>query len=222
METENKEKKKGMSKKAKNMLYSIIALVIIIGVGVWGVMYWQDNTYFTTQNAKVTAKTYTITPSVPGKLVRYNLKEGDVVKKDEVIGRIDTGAYLKSPVDGTVIKSNVTEDQLVAQTTVVAVVADTADVYIGANIEETDIIKIQKGQTVFVNLDAYPNKKFEAVVSEIESATQNSLTGGNQGISTSGTFTKVTQVIPVKIRLIDNTDLSKILGTNATIKIKLR
>lgn len=220
---ESTEKKKGMSRKAKNVLFSIIALIIIIGVGIWGYTYWQSNTYFTTQNAKVTAKTYAITPSVAGKLVRYSLREGDVVKKDGIIGRIDTGAYLKSPIDGTVIKSNVIEGQLVAQTTVVCIVADISDAYIGANIEETDIIKIKVGQRVAVNLDAYPNKSFEAVVSEIEPAAQNSLTGGNQSISTGGTFTKVTQVIPVKIKLDgNNADLAKILGTNATVKIKLR
>lgn len=220
---ENTEKKKGMSRKAKNAVFSIIALIIIIGVGIWGYIYWQGNTYFTTQNAKVTAKTYSVTPTVAGKLVRYSLKEGDVVKKDQIIGRIDTGAYLKSPIDGTVLKSNAIEGQLVAQTTVVCIVADAANAYIGANIEETDIIKIKVGQRVLVNLDAYPNKKFEAVVAEIEPAAQNSLTGGNQSISTGGTFTKVTQVIPVKIKLDgNNADLAKILGTNATIKIKLR
>ncbi|MDR1205955.1 MAG: secretion protein HlyD, partial [Peptococcaceae bacterium] len=59
-------------------------------------------------------------------------------------------------------------------------------------------------------------------VSEIESATQAALTGANTGLTTSGTYSKVTQLIPVKIRLNEDLDLTQILGTNAEIKIKLR
>ncbi len=40
--------------------------------------------------------------------------------------------------------------------------------------------------------------------------------------TTSGTYTKVTQLIPVKIRLVENLNLADIIGTNATVKIRIK
>ena len=40
--------------------------------------------------------------------------------------------------------------------------------------------------------------------------------------TTSGTYTKVTQLIPVKIKLLDDIDLADIIGTNATVKIRIK
>ena len=141
---------------------------------------------------------------------------------DEVIGRVENGPYLKSPVDGEVVKCGAVLNQLVSPTSVVAVVADTSQLYVGANIEETDIGKIQEGQEVDVSLDAYPGQKFPGRVSRIEPVTQTALTGNAMSYSTSGTYTKVTQLIPVRITLDGAVDLADIIGTNATVKIKIR
>ena len=48
------------------------------------------------------------------------------------------------------------------------------------------------------------------------------LTGSATSFTTSGTYTKVTQLIPVKIKLLDNVDLADIIGTNATVKIRIK
>ncbi|MDR1206716.1 MAG: efflux RND transporter periplasmic adaptor subunit, partial [Peptococcaceae bacterium] len=192
--------KKKMSRKTKNIIAGAVAAAIFAGAGIWGYVYWQDHTYFETNNAKVASKTYNVAPSLAGALSRLTVKEGDLVKENEIIGRIDTGAYLRSPAQGKVVKIGAAENQLVAQTSVVAVIADTADVFILANIEETEISRVAAGQSVEVRLDAHRGKRFEGYVSEIESATQAALTGANTGLTTSGTYSKVTQLIPVKIR----------------------
>jgi multidrug resistance efflux pump len=45
--------------------------------------------------------------------------------------------------------------------------------------------------------------------------------GNTMSYSTSGTYTKVTQTIPVKIDLRDRINLGSLIGTNATVTIQL-
>lgn len=209
-------------KKSHSVILLAVAAVIIIGLSVWYWFYWQSNTYFSTENAKVTAKLYTITPTTSGKLVKLNVKEGGAVRENEVLARVENGPFLKSPVDGQVVKSDVVLNQVVSPSNAVAVIADNANIYVGANIEETGIAKIKTGQSVTVTLDAYPGRKFKGRVGEIEQVTQSALSGNMTSFSTSGTYTKVTQLIPVRIDLDEDVALEGLIGTNATVKIKVR
>lgn len=213
-------KKKDTGK--KNVIFTAVAVLIMIGVGIWYYIYWQGNHYFETENAKVTSQLYSVSPTTAGKLVKYTVEEGSQVKENQIIGRVENGSYLRSPIDGEVVKSNVTLNQIVSPTSPAVVIADTGDIYVGANIEETDIIKVKEGQQVNVELDAFPGKSFKAHVSEIEQTTQTALTGNATSFSTSGTYTKVTQLIPVKIKIDDTVSLNGVIGTNAKVKIKIR
>jgi len=221
MEKEETGKKKGLNKKTKKTIGGILSLVILLCVILLIYFVWDGNTYFSTQNAKVNATTINIVPSSAGRLTRWTVKEGDTVTENEIIGRVENSTYLRSPINGRVVKSSVTVNQLVSQASVVGVIADTSDMFVQANIDETEIMKVKEGQKVSVKLDAFPHRTFMGVVEEIDMLTQDAL-GGVLNFTTSGTFVKTTKLIPVKIRLNDNIDLSLILGTNATIKIRLR
>ena len=221
MEKEETEKKKKLGKKAKKLIGIVITVVVLTGVSLLVYFFWTGTTYFSTQNAKVTATTINIVPSSAGRLTRWTVKEGDTVTENEIIGRVENSSYLRSPVNGRVVKSNATINQLVSQTTVIGVIADTSDMYIQANIDETSIMKVKEGQKVSVEMDAFPHRSFEGFVSEINMLTQDAL-GGSLSFSTSGTYVKITKLIPVKIRLIGDVDLAMVLGTNATVKVKLR
>jgi multidrug resistance efflux pump len=104
---------------------------------------------------------------------------------------------------------------------VILVVAETSDMYITANVEETNILKIHSGQSVSVFLDAY-GRSFDGYVDDINSVTLAKLSGSVTSFTTSGTYTKVTQLIPIKIKLLENVDLADIIGTNATVKIRIK
>jgi len=209
-------------KKKQNIIYVIIAIAIMIGVGIWYYFYWQNSNYFTTENAKVTTDLRSVVPLSSGRLVKLNIAEGSLVKENEVLGRLQNGSYLRSPINGQVVKSNVVLNQMVSPSTVAAIIADTSNIYIGANIEETDITKIKEEQQVLVKLDAYPGIDFKAHVSEITRVTQAALSGNVTSFNTSGTYTKVTQLIPIKIKMDDAVNLDGLIGTNATIKIVLK
>ncbi len=209
-------------KKGHSIILLVAAVVIVIGLSVWYGFYWQSNTYFSTENAKVTANLYTITPTTAGKLVKLNVKEGAAVRENEVLARVENGPFLKSPVDGQVVKSDVVLNQVVSPSNAIAVIAEGDNIYVGANIEETDIAKIKTGQSVTVMLDAYPGRRFKGHVEEIDQVTQSALSGNMTSFSTSGTYTKVTQLIPVRIDLDEDVALEGLIGTNATVKIKVR
>ena len=222
-ETEKKEtaKKKELSKKTKKLIAAVVTVVVLAGLCVAGYFLWDALTYYSTQNAKVSATMINIVPSGAGKLTRWTVKEGDIVTENEIIGRVENSSYLRSPVNGKVVKSNAILNQLVSPATLLGVIADTSDMYILANIEETAIMKVKEGGKVSVRLDAFPYRTFEGSVEQIDMLTSDAL-GGAMNLTTSGTFVKITKLIPVKIRLTENVDLAQVLGTNATVTIRVR
>ena len=133
---------------------------------------------------------------------------------------MDGGPYIKSPSNGKFIEVDAERGDYVLTTDVMGYVANTYDMY---NIKETDITKIKEGQSVKITLDAYGSRKFEGIVTQVNSITNNALTGQTTSFSTSGTYTKTTQLIPIKIKLV-NSDipLENIIGTNATVNIKVK
>ena len=76
---------------------------------------------------------------------------------------------------------------------------------------------------VKVTLDAYGSQKFEGIVTQVNSITNNALTGQTTSFSTSGTYTKQTHIITIKIKMVNSEiPLEKIIGTNATVNIKVK
>jgi len=78
---------------------------------------------------------------------------------------------LKSPMKGILLKKLVEEGSIVASGisattggTSIATVADVSKLYVEANVDETDIPKVRKGQTAEVSLTSGTQDKFKAVV----------------------------------------------------------
>lgn len=207
--------------KLKKIIYSVAIIVVILACSIGYYFYSRSTNYFTTDNAKVTAKMYPITPVTSGKVLEWNVSLGDLVKKDEILGRQEVLPYITSPVDGTIVKSDVVTNQVVGPTNQIAIVADTSNMYIGVNVEETDIAKIAVGQDVKVKIDAYSGKTFKGKVTEIDNTTQTYFSN-SLSLSTSGTYTKVTQLVPVKVTIENEEKLPMTLGMNAVVTIKVR
>lgn len=230
--------------KAKKIITTILGVVLVVGVCTGAYFFYESTNYYTTDNASVTANMINIMPAVSGNIATWDVHEGEKVKKGQVLGKVDVStlvnsnsinkdaletnadsilskAEIKSPIEGTIEKSNVLKGVTVSQANTVAVVADTSDFFIKANVEETDIFKIKVGQKVSVKIDAYPRKQFEGYVEMISPATQSAFSQISS-INTSGTFSKVTQLIPIKITLVNDGDLPMLIGMNATVKIKIK
>lgn len=206
---------------SKKIIYPALILLVIIGCSIGYYFYSANVLYFKTDNAKITSKMYTINPVTNGKILEWNVDVGDIVKKDQVLGRQEILPYITSPIDGTIVKNDVVENESVNAASPLATVADTNNLYVGVNIEETDIRKISVGQDVKITLDAYPHKKFKGKVTEIDNTTQTYFSG-TSSFSTSGTYTKVTQLVPVKVSIENDENLPLTLGMNTVVKIKLK
>jgi multidrug resistance efflux pump len=201
----------------------ILAAIVILlaGLGIAGYFIYEGTYYYQTDNAKVDTAVYQLTANANGKLMIMDVSQGDEVKAGQILARVEDGPYIKAPVDGTVIDVNMQQGDYATAADVIVVVAETSDMYITANVEETNILKIHKGQNVSVLLDAY-GSNFDGYVDYVNTVTSTKLTGSVNSFTTSGTYTKVTQLIPIKIRLFDDVDLADIIGTNATIKIRIK
>ncbi|MCG3168634.1 MAG: Multidrug export protein EmrA [Pseudomonadales bacterium] len=83
---------------------------------------------------------------------------------------------------------------------------DPADIWIDANIKETEIRHVAPGARVAIDVDAYPDRRFEGEVVRVGNAatSQFSLLPNT---NPSGNFTKVTQRLPVKISIAQSEDL---------------
>lgn len=205
----------------KKLILTILAAIIVIGAGTWFYFYTEGQKYYSTDNAKVMAELKNVVSTAGGELIKWDAEPNLLVKENQVIGRTSTGVDIKSPITGIVAKSNVVLNQTISPSATLAIVADVNDIYVQANIEETAVAKLAIGQEVQMKLDAFPGKKFIGHVREIDTVTVAALSGGATSFNTSGTYTKVTQLIPVKISLDDEVALDKLIGTNAFVKINL-
>lgn len=217
---EDEELKTGAGK-IKKLLLPFAVIIALIGCGIGYYFYYSSVHYFKTDNARVTAKLYTVSAVTNGKLLSWDIENGDLVEQDQVLGRQNVVPYITSPVTGTVVKNNGSVNQAVAAGTELAVIADTPNLYVGVNVEETDIMKVHLGQAADVKLDAYPGRVFKGQVTEIDPATQTYFSG-TASFSTSGDYTKVTQLIPIKITIDNSDDLPMVYGMNATVTIHLQ
>ena len=206
---------------SKPMIILVAIVILLAGLGIAGYFIYEGSFYYQTDNAKVDAAIYQLTADANGQLVRMDVSQGDEVKAGQVLAQVLNGPFVRSPVDGTVTDTRMQKGDYATPGDVILVIARTSDMYITANVEETNILKIQKGQSVSVSLDAY-GQSFDGYVEDVNSVTSTKLTGSATSFTTSGTYTKVTQLIPIKIKLLDNVDLASIIGTNATVKIRIR
>ncbi len=206
---------------SKGRLIAVAVFTLLAGIAIAGYFIYQGYYYYQTDNAKVDTTIYQLPAKTSGKLVKVYVAPGEAVKAGQTLARVVHGPFIISPTDGTVIDVKMHAGDYVNATDVVVVVAETSNIYITANVEESDILKIHMGQPVSVALDVY-GRNFAGVVQEVNTVTSTKLTGGASSFTTSGTYTKVTQLIPVKIRLLDQVDLANIIGTNATVKIRIR
>ena len=115
--------------------------------------------------------------------------------------KIDVADHsLASPLDGVVSRAFADVGEYVQVGQRIALLHDPQTIYVEANIRETEIRRIQIGQRVKIEVDAYPEYEFEGEVERIGYAATSAfalLPSPNP----SGHFTKVTQRLPIRIGL---------------------
>lgn len=216
--------------KRKLVLYIILTVMVLAGGGI-GYYYWYEGTHYVkSEDARITGDIYRVMPRISGKMTSLSIAEGDTVLADQIVGQQDTSniagnllenASLRAPINGTVIKTLAKVGEVVSPGQAVAMIMDANNLYVSANIEETDLHKIHVGEVVEFTVDSFPGQQFYGKVKEIGQAT-NSTFSLLPATNTSGNFTKVTQRIPIKISIDSTNGVHLLGGMNAVIKIHLK
>jgi len=108
---------------------------------------------------------------------------------------------IKSPIPAVIDRTFTLPGEYVAAGQRILMLHNPDEVWVEANIKETQVGKLKIGQTVRVSVDAYPSETFVGRVARIGSAT----TARFALLPTpnpSGNFTKITQRVPVKIDMV--------------------
>ena len=225
----------------RTVIILVIALAVVCVLGIGGYYWYQGSQFVSTDDARVSADMVSVSPEIPGRLLEWRVKEGDSVSKDDELGRQDLGtaltsgalnpqtlgaiagvtaekAILKAPIAGQVILSSAVVGELAAPGMSLATIADTDNLYISVNVKEGDIERVSQGQAVDVWVDAFHGRTFHGRVETIGRATASTfslLPSQDSG----GSYTKVVQVIPIKVSLLDRQGVPLMVGMNASVRI---
>jgi membrane fusion protein (multidrug efflux system) len=107
---------------------------------------------------------------------------------------------LAAPSSGVVSKKNVEIGQMVQSGQPLLAVVPLDDVWIVANLKETEIRGVQPGARAEITVDSYPGRRFRAHVESLSPATGATFSMLPPDNAT-GNFTKIVQRIPVRLRL---------------------
>ena len=125
-----------------------------------------------------------------------------------------------APASGLVASKNVETGQLVQAGQPLLSVVPLDDIWVAANLKETDVRNVRPGDAVEIEVDAYPGERFEGTVESLSPAS-----GARFSLlppdNATGNFTKVVQRIPVRIKLDKANDANHALrpGMSAFVTI---
>jgi hypothetical protein len=224
----------------RRVLLPLLA-VILIGVAAFGFnTYREGQMYVTTENAQLTGQPVQVGAMNAGRVDTIMPSIGASVHKGDVIAQValpstvgmgqngqpkmgflgagDTHVDVQAPFDGVVIAEPVAVGATVAAGQAIVTLVDPTQLWVNANIEETNVGRLKVGQTVTVHVDAL-GADIPGRVEAVTPATANTfslLPNSNA----SGNFTKVTQLVPVRISVnLGNQPL--LLGANVEVKIRV-
>jgi multidrug resistance efflux pump len=90
-----------------------------------------------------------------------------------------------------------------------------------ALVDETLIDEVQGGQGVDIAVDAFPDVPLTGVVEDVRRSTVDA-TAPLPASSATGEFQKVTQVVPVRVAILDRHELPLVPGMSTTVRIYRR
>jgi len=133
------------------------------------------------------------------KAAQYNVKSTEATVKEAATNLTKTNIF--APVDGTISKLSIEKGERVVGTTQFAGteimrIADLNEMEVNVSVNENDIVRVKLGDTSLVEVDAYLNRKFKGVVTEIANSAD-----------VTGTTTDQVTNFNVKIRILRETYL---------------
>ncbi|KIJ87764.1 multidrug effluc protein [Staphylococcus saprophyticus] len=210
----------------KMVLINIVTIVVLVIIGVVGFHFYNQATGFvSTDNAKVDGEQIKISAPASGEIKSFDVKNNEKLNKGDKVAEIaakgedgqSQNMDVKMPQDGTIVKTDGMEGSMAQAGTPIAYAYNLDDSYITANVDEKDIADVEEGKDVNVKLDG-EDAELKGKVEEVGKATASSFSMMLSS-NTDGNYTKVSQVVPVKISLDSKPSKNVVPGMNAEVKI---
>jgi len=219
----------------------VLGAVVVLGLLYTALRYRDSLLYVSTENAQLTGQPVQVGPASAGRIASLAASVGTAVRKGDVLAQValpsmvgvgqngtpkmeflgaaDTRVDVTAPIDGVVIAVPSAVGSTVAPGQPVVTLVDPAQLWVNANVEETKVSRLRAGQPVEVHVDAL-NTTIAGRVESITPATSAvfSLLPSTSG---SGNFTKVTQLVPVRIAVSLGNQPS-LLGSSVEVKVHVR
>jgi multidrug resistance efflux pump len=213
----------------------------LAAAGYVGYHYWlNQQLYVSTDNAQVAGPLVQVAALNAGRVENVPVNVGDRVQQDQVVGTLllpstistsqsgtprlgfvgseNQRVGVKSPISGLVAARSANPGATVAAGQPLVILVDPTQLWVDANIEETQSWRVHVGQPVEVHLDAL-DATVPGRVEAVTPATASSFSLLPQS-NTSGNFTKVTQVVTARIA-VDFGDRTPPLGSSASVRIRV-
>jgi ABC exporter DevB family membrane fusion protein len=112
-------------------------------------------------------------------LIDDNVREEDRARAEAAVGiaraavvqseALLAKTYIRSPIDGVVLRKHHHrgETVLTSQADPVATIGDISRLRVRAEVDESDVARVRAGQRVYVRADAFGDRRFTGVVSEV-------------------------------------------------------
>jgi membrane fusion protein (multidrug efflux system) len=125
-----------------------------------------------------------------------------------------------APVDGVVGERSVRVGNYVSPGTALLAVVQLNSAYVLANFQETQLTDVRSGQQARITVDTFPGQSLNGTVDSLAPASGIAFSPIPPDNAT-GNFTKVTQRIPLKIRLDRGQQLSERLRVGMSVEVSL-
>ena len=129
-------------------------------------------------------------------------------------------ATIRAPIDGVVSKRSVNVGDFVSVGQPLMAVVDQKNIWITANLKETQLTNVRIGQPVAIKVDAFPHEKFRGTVQSIAPATGSTFALIPPDNAT-GNYTKVVQRVPVRIVIDQTSDPSRLLRQGLSVVVTI-
>jgi multidrug resistance efflux pump len=223
-------------------LVMLLLLLAALGVGaVVGYRWWLDSqTYVHTDNAQLAGRLVQVGAVTAGRVAAVRYDVGQSVGRDQVVAEVyapvavgttsggaprlefrptsDALVEVRAPVDGVVVARGASPGDTVPAGQPLVTLVDPTRLWVNANVEETQIRRVRRGQPVEVRIDAL-DEALSGRVAAITPASASTFSLLPQQ-NLSGNFTKTTQLVPVKIEL-DRPDPRLMIGTSVGVRIRV-
>ncbi|MBV9119983.1 MAG: efflux RND transporter periplasmic adaptor subunit [Chloroflexi bacterium] len=222
----------------RRILVPVLVVVVLIAASVGFNIYWQSAHYVSTDNAQVGGQPVPVGSMNAGRVTAVRVAVGDTVQQGqllaqvelpttvrqlqngapdlEFVGAADQRVNITAPLRGVVIAVPAAVGATVSQGQAIVTLLDPTQMWVTANIDENQMSRLKVGQDVEVHMDAL-NQTLPGTISQLTPATA-SVFGLLPQSNTTTNFTKVAQVVPIRIA-VDMGEQPGLLGSSAEVKI---